>query len=157
MFFDPTLSASGKISCATCHDPAFAYGPPNALPVQQGGKSGREWGMRAVPSLKYLQVAPQFTEHGFEEEPSGDDSIDNGPTGGLTWDGRLDRGRQQAGIPLLSPYEMANRSETSVVAAALKATYSEDLTRLSAGKDISRLFETILEAFETWEENYQEF
>src|SRR5262252_8827881 len=29
LFFDRSLSASGQMSCATCHDPAFAYGPPN--------------------------------------------------------------------------------------------------------------------------------
>src|SRR5262249_43801792 len=29
LFFDPALSASGKLACATCHDPAHAYGPPN--------------------------------------------------------------------------------------------------------------------------------
>jgi cytochrome c peroxidase len=52
---------------------------------------------------------------------------------------------------------MANASEADVVAAALKATYSVDLKRLSAATDIKHLFETILEAFETWEENYQEF
>ena len=34
-----------------------------------------------------------------------DESIDNGPTGGLTWDGRVDRGSDQARIPLLSPFE----------------------------------------------------
>ena len=34
MFFDPRLSASGKQACATCHDPAHAFGPPSALPVQ---------------------------------------------------------------------------------------------------------------------------
>lgn len=157
MFFDPSLSGSGKMSCASCHDPAFAYGPPNALSIQKGGKDGREWGIRAVPSLRYLQVAPQFTEHGYEEETSGDDSIDNGPTGGLTWDGRVDRGRQQARLPLLSPYEMANSSEASVVAAALQGRYSEALIKLSASTDTKHIFETILEAFETWEENYQEF
>ncbi|OXH88498.1 cytochrome-c peroxidase, partial [Burkholderia multivorans] len=31
MFFDPSLSASGRMSCATCHSPAHAYGPPNGL------------------------------------------------------------------------------------------------------------------------------
>jgi cytochrome c peroxidase len=38
MFFDTSLSGSGKIACGTCHDPSFAYGPPNALPVQPGGQ-----------------------------------------------------------------------------------------------------------------------
>ena len=35
MFFDRSLSASRNLSCASCHDPRFAFGPPNALPVQQ--------------------------------------------------------------------------------------------------------------------------
>jgi cytochrome c peroxidase len=110
-----------------------------------------------VPSLRYLQAVPQFTEHGFEEETNGDDSVDNGPTGGLTWDGRVDRGREQARIPLLSRFEMANRSEMDVVAAAQKASYAGELERLSHGKDQKADFETILEAFEAWEQNYKEF
>ena len=108
LFADPSLSASGRMACATCHDPQHAFGPPNALAVQLGGKDMQQPGLRAVPSLKYLQVVPQFTEHYFESDDEGDDSVDNGPTGGLTWDGRVDRGRDQARIPLLSPFEMAN-------------------------------------------------
>jgi len=157
MFFDSSLSASKTISCATCHDPAFANGPSNALPVQPGGKSGRDWGIRAVPSLRYLQAAPPFTEHRFDEQTNGDDSVDNGPSGGLTWDGRVDRGRQQARIPLLSRYEMANGSKEDVVSAALRAPYAKELKALSAGSDAAHLFETILEAFETWEQNSAEF
>ena len=157
MFFDRSLSSSGRLSCASCHDPAFAYGPPNGLAVQLGGTRGRESGIRAVPSLRYLQAVPQFTEHSFEEETNGDDSVDNGPTGGLTWDGRVDRGRQQARIPLLSRYEMANQNEMAVVAAARKASYASDLERLCSNTDEKAMFETILEAFEAWEQNYQEF
>src|SRR5579871_942947 len=41
LFFDRTLSASGQMSCASCHDPGSAYGPPNDLPVQLGGPDGR--------------------------------------------------------------------------------------------------------------------
>ena len=37
IFVDASLSASGKQACATCHDPAHAYGPPNGLAVQPGG------------------------------------------------------------------------------------------------------------------------
>jgi cytochrome c peroxidase len=112
LFADPSLSASGRLACSTCHDPGHAFGPPNALPVQLGGKDMRQPGIRAVPSLKYLQVVPQFTEHYFESDDEGDDSIDNGPTGGLTWDGRVDRGRDQARLPLLSPFEMAATPRT---------------------------------------------
>ncbi len=156
LFFDPGLSASAKLSCASCHDPAFAYGPPNGLAVQRGGVDGREPGIRAVPSLRYLQAVPAFSEHHFDEEVNGDDSVDNGPTGGLTWDGRVDRGREQARIPLLSRFEMANASEAAVVASAEKASYAAELRRL-AGGDEGRVFETILEALEVWQENYREF
>lgn len=56
MFFDPALSASGNTSCASCHDPQFGYGPPNALPVQLAGRDGATPGPRAAPSLRYLQT-----------------------------------------------------------------------------------------------------
>src|SRR6201982_248661 len=85
--FDPSLSASGQMSCANCHDPAHGFGPPNALPVQLGGKDIRQPGLRAVPSLKYLQALPQFTEHFFDSEDEGDESVDAGPTGGRAWAG----------------------------------------------------------------------
>jgi cytochrome c peroxidase len=99
-----------------------------------------------------LQVVPQFTEHYFDEDDSGDDSIDNGPTGGLTWDGRVDRGRDQARIPLFSSYEMANRNKQSVVTAAQEGSYSPELRKLSGGSaDASAVLDTILEALEAWE------
>ena len=158
MFFDPSLSASGRTACASCHDPAFAYGPPNARPVQLAGANGKQSGIRAVPSLQYLQVVPPFAEHYFDSEATGDDSVDNGPTGGLTWDGRVDRGRDQARFPLLSRYEMACDSPASVVARVRKAGYAAELTALSgANADSGAAFNTILEAFEAWEQDYREF
>ncbi|MFM0158754.1 cytochrome c peroxidase, partial [Paraburkholderia sediminicola] len=54
MFFDPSLSASGKMSCASCHSPSHAYGPPNGLAAQLGGPDMRSQGTRAVPSLRYV-------------------------------------------------------------------------------------------------------
>jgi cytochrome c peroxidase len=158
LFFDPSLSGSGKMSCASCHDPSFAYGPPNPLSVQFGGAGLREPGIRAAPSLRYLQAVPQFSEHSFGSDDAGDDSIDNGPTGGLTWDGRVDRLRDQARIPLLSPHEMANAGEDAVVAAAQKAGYSEQLRKLSlAGVDNHTLFGVILEAIEAFQQDFKEF
>src|SRR6516162_4130106 len=58
MFADRALSASGKLSCASCHSPDHAFGPPDALAVQSGGRDMLQPGRRAVPSLKYLQAAP---------------------------------------------------------------------------------------------------
>ncbi|WP_197419467.1 cytochrome-c peroxidase, partial [Burkholderia sp. MSMB2040] len=28
LFFDPSLSGSGKLACASCHSPQHAFGPP---------------------------------------------------------------------------------------------------------------------------------
>ncbi len=158
IFFDVSLSASGKLACASCHDPMFAYGPNNSRPVQRGGKDGKQWGTRAVPSLMYLQAVPQFTEHYFDADLTGDDSVDNGPTGGLTWDGRVDRGRDQARIPLLSANEMANDSPAAVVGKVRRASYAAEFERLSGkAADPGSAFVTILEALEAWEQNERQF
>ena len=37
IFFDTSLSSSGKMACASCHSPDHAYGPPNDGPVMLGG------------------------------------------------------------------------------------------------------------------------
>jgi cytochrome c peroxidase len=129
LFSDRALSASGRVSCASCHAPSHAYGPPNKLPVQLGGPGLTLPGIRAVPSLTYHQAIPNFQEHFFDND--GNDSEDQGPTGGLDWDGRADSGHEQAAGPLLSPFEMANTDMPSVVArlkaspdaAAMRATF----------------------------------
>lgn len=61
MFFDPSLSSSGKMSCATCHSPDAAYAPPNDLAVQFGGADMKHRGFRTVPSLRYLEYTPNFS------------------------------------------------------------------------------------------------
>ena len=105
LFSDPSLSGSGKLACASCHSPSHAFGPPNALSVQLGGNDMHQPGFRAVPSLKYLQAVPAFTRHFHDSDDEGDESVDAGPTGGLTWDGRVDHGSDQARMPLLyAPY-----------------------------------------------------
>jgi cytochrome c peroxidase len=160
LFFDPALSASGKLSCASCHSPQHAFGPPDGLPVQFGGKDLRQAGRRAVPSLKYLQAAPPFVEHYYESEDEGDESIDNGPTGGLTWDGRVDRGGQQARLPLLSPFEMANDSAADVVAKVRDADYGATLVRIfgeGALDNPDTAFNAILKAIEVYEQEAADF
>jgi cytochrome c peroxidase len=112
LFFDKRLSASGAMACATCHDPDHAYGPANGLAVQLGGAHATRPGLRAVPSLRYKEFTPGYA-----------DLLDNAdgfspptPGGGFAWDGRADSLGEQARIPLLSPFEMANASPAAVVA-----------------------------------------
>jgi cytochrome c peroxidase len=61
MFYDASLSGSGKLSCASCHSPDAAYGPPNDLAVQLGGADMKQTGFRAAPSLRYLEHTPNFS------------------------------------------------------------------------------------------------
>jgi cytochrome c peroxidase len=158
LFFDPKLSASGKMSCATCHDPKHAFGPPNDLAVQQGGRDGRSHGLRAVPSLMYGQNVPPFTEHYFDDE--GDDSIDQGPAGGRTWDGRSQSAHDQARLPLFSPFEMANTDADAVVAKVRRAAYAGEFRKdfgRRVFKDTASAFKAVLMAFETFQQNPSEF
>jgi len=126
MFSDPSLSVSGRQSCASCHDPAHGYGPPNALAVQHGGPHMDRAGFRNTPSLTYLHAPIPFTEHFFESEPVlGRD--DQGPTGGRTWDGRVDNGHDQALMPLTDPNEMANADVDAIAERLKSAPYAAAL------------------------------
>jgi cytochrome c peroxidase len=155
LFFDPALSASGRMACATCHDPAHGFSAPNAMAVQLGGAELNRPGIRAVPSLMYGQDTPSFTEHYFESEDEGDESVDQGPTGGRGWDGRVDRARDQAAVPLLDKNEMANAGPDTVVATVARAAYAGEIRRLY-GQDIfadpARAFGAITEALEFYQQ-----
>lgn len=106
----------------------------------------------------YRQATPQFAEHYHASEDDGDESVDAGPTGGLAWDGRVDRGRDQALIPLLSPLEMANR-DSAALASLIDARYGgalrQALPTMPAGADAA--LATGLRAIETFEESASEF
>ncbi|WP_310399749.1 cytochrome-c peroxidase [Paraburkholderia graminis] len=159
LFFDPSLSGSGKLACASCHSPDHAFSPANALSVQLGGSDMHRVGMRAAPTLKYLQSVPAFAEHYHESDDEGDESVDAGPTGGLTWDGRVDRGGDQARIPLLSSFEMGS-SPAKVTAAVKAAPYAGDF-RDAFGKDVldndDATFKAVLQALETFEQTPELF
>jgi cytochrome c peroxidase len=159
MFLDPSLSGSGKLACASCHSPDRAFGPPNALSVQLGGSDMRRPGFRAVPSLRYLQSVPQFTQHFHDSDDEGDESVDAGPTGGLTWDGRVDHGVDQARIPLTSSFEMGS-TPAQVVAAVKAAPYAGEL-RDAFGATIfdndEKAFDAILRSIEAFEQTPQKF
>ena len=160
LFRDPTLSGSGRIACSTCHDPAHGFAAPNAAPVQVGGPGLDRPGIRAVPGLTYGQFSPPFTTHFFELDDDGDASVDQGPTGGRGWDGRVDRAREQVRLPLLDPSEMANVDIAAVAAAAGRSSHAGALRRLY-GQDVfadpRRAFAAIAEALEFYQQTPAEF
>lgn len=155
IFFDPSLSASGRLACASCHDPGHAYGPPNARAVQLGGRKLDRQGARAVPSLRYvLNRTPIWSD---DRTASVAERLREGtepPTGGFGWDGRFDSLHQQAAFPLLARNEMANSSPEEVIAKVRKAPYAADLCRIVGEEvfgDPRRLFAQVLNAIERFE------
>jgi cytochrome c peroxidase len=154
IFFDPSLSASGQMACSTCHDPRYAYGPPPGKGIAKGGPHLDRGGTRAVPSLRYLQNAPPFSER----TRFGDGDV--GPGGGFTWDGRAGTLREQARIPLLAANEMANGSAAAVVSKLEKSYYAPEFRQVF-GADIfkhrDRAFEAALAALEAFQRNPREF
>jgi cytochrome c peroxidase len=157
LFFDPALSASGKISCATCHDPQHDFGPPNDLAVQRGGDDGHSFGVRAVPSLKYTQNVPPFTEHYVDDEE--DDSVDQGPAGGRMWDGRASSVHDQARLPLFSAFEMANPSADAVI-VKVQAGHAPQFREVFGAHffaDKALAFRGVLLALEAFQQSAEEF
>ncbi|WP_080709814.1 cytochrome-c peroxidase [Cupriavidus metallidurans] len=158
LFFDPALSASGKQSCASCHSPDHAYGPPNDLSVQLGGVDMSRTGVRAAPSLRYVQNVPAYTDHYHEND--GNDAEDQGPTGGHNWDGRANSAHEQARIPLLSPHEMANGEPRVVVEKIRKGPHGETFRKV-LGQDVldddDTAFNAVLMALEVFQETPSEF
>jgi cytochrome c peroxidase len=131
MFFDRSLSASGGIACATCHDPRRGYAPANGLAVQMGGPELTAVGTRAAPSLRYLEYTPPYAD--VLDNPDGISAP--GPGGGLTDDGRAATLAAQAAITLLASNEMANARPADVVAKILRSTYADDFRR-AFGADV---------------------
>ncbi|RXH19083.1 cytochrome-c peroxidase [Bradyrhizobium guangzhouense] len=154
IFFDASLSSSGVLSCASCHSPDHAYGPPNDGSVMLGGADLLRQGARAVPSLTYLERHPNFS---IGPEKADDDNVmdlaqmaalgqqalrttktaggsgasaNMVPQGGLFWDGRADTLQDQALFPLLDPNEMDGGSAEIVAGKLRSAPYAQRFVEL---------------------------
>ena len=150
IFFDAELSPSGAVSCASCHDPKHAYGPPDADTLKLG--------FRAAPSLRYLNTVPPFTEHSFDND--GDDSVDLGPTGGHTWDGRASSAHEQARLPLLAPEEMGGPTAQAVIERLRGAPYASQMKALFGADVFDRgeaAFDAATMALEVFQQSSQDF
>ncbi|HEY8876874.1 MAG TPA: cytochrome c peroxidase, partial [Roseateles sp.] len=116
LFEEVSLSASGKLACASCHVEARGHADAAGSFLPLGGADGTHQGLRSSPSARYLDPAGAF---GF-------DALGR-PRGGLFWDGRANSRVEQARGPLFNPDEMAN-ADVATLAARLRALpYAADL------------------------------
>jgi cytochrome c peroxidase len=154
VFFDASLSSSGRLSCATCHSPEHAYGPPGDAPAVDGGPKVSRQGVRAVPSLMYLERQPNFSIGPDNDENeavsltllaalgqtaprtrktagnTAETAANVVPQGGLFWDGRANTLQDQALGPLLSPLEMDGGKIGTVAAKLRRAPYAARMAEL---------------------------
>lgn len=122
LFFDPRLSGSGAISCATCHNPGLAWGDGLAKGL---GHMGSPLG-RHTPTI--LDVA--FGEPYF-------------------WDGRAATLEDQAKGPLTSTKEMSMSAERALPLLRSIPGYVDAFSRAYPGQAIS--LDTIASAIASFE------
>jgi cytochrome c peroxidase len=89
LYFDKRLSADGSVSCATCHDPKFAFTDGAAV---SSGIKGQKGGRSAPTVINRAWSLAQF------------------------WDGRASSLEAQAIGPMANPIEMGNTHEAIVAA-----------------------------------------
>jgi cytochrome c peroxidase len=149
IFFDPSLSASGLQSCATCHDPDHAHAGADGLAVPLGGPGMDVPGFRNAPTLNYLSFNTPFF---FDAEGT--------PTGGFNLDGRADSFMAQARRPFVAPHEMANGTPANVVTRLRSTSYVSEFMQVF-GSDIfdngDSAFDRAVFALQQYEQEAPEF
>ncbi len=122
LFFDPRLSGSQNISCATCHNPSFGWEVPTAGPVG----ATNEMLSRQAPTI-----------------------LNSAWSGHLFWDGRANTLEDQAAGPIAADVEMAG--DLDVIAQRLSdiGTYADAFA--TAYPEFGITPDTILNAIATFE------
>jgi cytochrome c peroxidase len=122
LFFDPRLSGSNFISCATCHNPGFSWG--DGLPTAIGDDM-KKLGRRTPTILNLAWAAALF------------------------WDGRSETLEEQCLGPISSTAEMNQPLDELVTELQGIAEYGELFERAYPGEGISE--RTIARAIATYE------
>ncbi len=106
LFFDPIVSPTKEVSCATCHHPRFGWGDGRATPIGVGGSGlGPERKFLAVNSLAPLtRNTPTLLNVGFNGLVAG--ALPNPEYAPMFWDARMHGLENQALAPLRSREEM---------------------------------------------------
>jgi len=126
LFYDPTISVDGTISCATCHAPQFAFS--DNRPVSEG--VGKKFGTRHAPTV----INSAYSNLQF-------------------WDGRVASLEEQALGPMANPVEMAHtldgvvkrlQADPNYPAMFKKAWGTDQITIEMVAKSIASFERTVL-------------
>lgn len=120
LFYDVRLSGDGKLSCATCHEPRFAYSEQEPVSTGIRGQLGR-------------RKAPPILNAAFAVKPR------------WFWDGRAASLAEQAKGPIENPVEMGSTLARATAAIARVRGYAPYFRAAfgDARVDIDRIAEAI--------------
>lgn len=121
LFFDPRLSDSGKMSCASCHEPNLGWADGRAVSQAHGSGPARN-----TPSVRNVA---------FQER--------------LLWDGRAGSVEEQAAAALTNPDEMAADRRRAVALLESSSRYRQLFAAAFADRPID--FEGIIAAIACFE------
>lgn len=124
LFFEPRLSASGLISCNTCHN--LGMGGDDNLPTSVG--HGWQQGPRNAPTV----LNAVFNKAQF-------------------WDGRAEDLKEQAKGPIQAGVEMANQPEQVVITLKSMPEYVERFSRAFPNEPDPVTFDNMAKAIEAFE------
>lgn len=127
LFFSPLLSADGKLSCASCHDPKAGFADPRPNSVGFGGKTGNR---NAPPAANAAYNSTQF------------------------WDGRAASLEEQSLGPIANPIEMAETPENvekklnadAEMRQLFQTAFGGPASKAAIGKAIAAFERTLLRA-----------
>ena len=149
IFKDTRLSGSGRLSCASCHDPERGHASPFDTPVALGGVNLDMPGLRLPPAIRYLRYNAAFSV-----------AADGSVSGGFFWDGRVNSLAEQAGGPLLNDHEMANLSVQDVVQKIASAPYAAKFKQVFGAdifNDPQAAFERVRQALARYQQEDGDF
>ena len=110
LFHDPRLSINNSQSCASCHDPTFAFADPR--PVSSGAEGQR--GSRNAMPLFNLAWKPSFF-----------------------WDGRAPSVRAQVLMPIQDPLEMHESLGHALAKLVADPKYPDEFERVFGSREIT--------------------
>ena len=122
LFFDPRLSESGQIACASCHDSELGWADARRVSYGHNRQTGKR------NSLSIINIGYHTT---------------------FFWDGRVTSLEQQAPIPLTDPVEMHSTEKQSVKNISKIKGYKELFERAFGSTQVT--IERISQALATYQ------